>query len=134
MALICDTGPLSAAMDRADQDHDACARLLERTDEQLIVPSPVLVEVDWLAGQRLHPDAFLSFLADIDAGRLGIVDVEMDDYRGSASCSTATAISRSASSTPPSSPLSSVSKKRSKPRSTIASSPWSGPGACQHSG
>lgn len=68
-------------MDRADQDHDACARLLETTDEQVIVPSPVLVEVDWLAGQRLHPDAFLSFLADIDAGRLGIVDVQAQDYR-----------------------------------------------------
>ena len=81
MALICDTGPLYAAMDRADQDHGACARLLETTDEQVIVPAPVLVEVDWLAGQRLHPDAFLSFLADIDAGRLGIVDGQAEDYR-----------------------------------------------------
>jgi len=68
-------------MDRADQDHDACARLLETTDEQVIVPSPVLVEVDWLARQRLHTDAFLSFLADIDAGRLGIVDIQPEDYR-----------------------------------------------------
>jgi predicted nucleic acid-binding protein len=67
-------------MDRADQDHDACARLLETTDEQVIVPSPVLVEVDWLAGQRLHRDAFLTFLADIEAGRLEIVDVEAQDY------------------------------------------------------
>jgi predicted nucleic acid-binding protein len=80
VALICDTGPLYAAMDRADQDHDACARLLETTDEQVIVPSPVLVEVDWLAGQRLHRDAFLTFLADIEAGRLEIVDVEAQDY------------------------------------------------------
>jgi predicted nucleic acid-binding protein len=68
-------------MDRADQDHDACARLLETTDEQVIVPSPVLVEVDWLAGQRLQPGAFLAFLADIDAGRLRIVDVQAEDYR-----------------------------------------------------
>jgi predicted nucleic acid-binding protein len=68
-------------MDRADQDHEACARLLETTDEQVIVPSPVLVEVDWLAGQRLQPDAFLSFLSDIDAGRLAIVDLKAQDYR-----------------------------------------------------
>jgi len=54
---------------------------LETTDEQVVVPSPVLVEVDWLAGQHLHPDAFLSFLADIDAGRLGIVDIQPEDYR-----------------------------------------------------
>ena len=39
MALICDTGPLYAAMDIADQDHVACARLLETTDEQVL---------DWL--------------------------------------------------------------------------------------
>ena len=81
MALICDTGPLYAAMDRADQDHDACARLLETTHEQVIVPSPVLMELDWLAGQRLHPDAFLSFLADLEASRLRIVDVQAQDYR-----------------------------------------------------
>jgi predicted nucleic acid-binding protein len=68
-------------MDRADQDHAACARLLETTEEQVLVPSPVLVEVDWLAGQRLQPDAFLSFLADIDASRLGIVDLQAQDYR-----------------------------------------------------
>jgi len=80
VALICDTGPLYAAMDRADQDHEVCARLLETTDEDVIVPSPVLVEVDWLAGQRLQPDAFLSFLGDIDAGRLAIVDVQAQDY------------------------------------------------------
>lgn len=81
MALICDTGPLYAAMDRADQDHDTCARLLDSIDEPVMVPSPVLVELDWLAGQRLHPDAFHSFLADVDARRLQIVDLELDDYR-----------------------------------------------------
>jgi len=54
---------------------------LETIDEQVIVPSPVIVEMDWLAGQRLHPDAFLSFLADIEEGRLGIVDLETHDYR-----------------------------------------------------
>lgn len=68
-------------MDRADQDHDACARLLESVDEPVVVPSPVLVEVDWLAGQRLQPDAFLSFLADVAARRLQIIDLEVDDYR-----------------------------------------------------
>jgi predicted nucleic acid-binding protein len=80
MALICDTGPLYAAMDRADRDHDVCARLLETTDEQVLVPSPVLVEVDWLASQHLHPDAFLSFLADAEAGTLQVVDLQTQDY------------------------------------------------------
>jgi predicted nucleic acid-binding protein len=80
VALICDTGPLYAAMDRADQDHLACAHLLEATDEKVLVPSPVIVELDWLAGQRLGPDAFLSFLADIAEGRLEVVDLHAQDY------------------------------------------------------
>ena len=81
MALICDTGPLYAAMDVADQDHDVCARLLETTTEQVLVPYPVVVELDWLEGQRLGPDAFLSFLADAQEGRLEIVDLQPEDYR-----------------------------------------------------
>ena len=80
MALICDTGPLYAAMDIADQDHVACARLLETTDEQVLVPSPVVVELDWLVGQRLGPDAFLSFLADSLDGLLEVVDLQTQDY------------------------------------------------------
>jgi predicted nucleic acid-binding protein len=67
-------------MDRADQDHIACARFLETSDEKLLVPSPVIVELDWLAGQRLAPDAFLSFLGDIEEGRLEVVDLQAQDY------------------------------------------------------
>ena len=80
MALICDTGPLYAAMDIADQDHVACARLFETTDEQVLVPAPVVVELDWLVGQRLGPDAFLSFLADSLDGLLEVVDLQTQDY------------------------------------------------------
>jgi len=80
MALICDTGPLYAAMDRSDRDHEACADLLKTTEDQVIIPSPVLAELDWLAGQRLQPDAFLSLLADIEAGSIAIADLEPGDY------------------------------------------------------
>jgi len=80
VALICDTGPLYAAMDIADQDHVACARLLETTDEQVLVPAPVVVELDWLVGERLGPDAFLSFLADSLDGLLEVVDLQTQDY------------------------------------------------------
>ncbi|TMG30001.1 MAG: PIN domain-containing protein [Chloroflexi bacterium] len=67
-------------MDIADQDHVACARLLETTDEQVLVPAPVVVELDWLVGQRLGPDAFLSFLADSLDGLLEVVDLQTQDY------------------------------------------------------
>lgn len=67
-------------MDRADRDHQRCARLFETVDEPVIVPSPVVVELDWLAGERLHPDAFSSFLLDVEAGKISIVDLEGTDY------------------------------------------------------
>ena len=80
MALICDTGPLYAAMDRADKEHVTCARLFETVEEPILVPAPVVVELDWLAGQRLHPDAFLGFMNDIEEGRLQVVELQMNDY------------------------------------------------------
>lgn len=68
MALICDTGPLLAALDAADPDHERCARLLTETDEDLVVPMLVLAELDYWCGRRLPPEAWLIFLDDLLAG------------------------------------------------------------------
>ena len=68
MALICDTGPLLAALDAADPDHGRCARLLLNADEDLIVPTLVLAELDYWCSRRLPPEAWLIFLDDLLAG------------------------------------------------------------------
>lgn len=68
MALICDTGPLLAALDAADSDHERCARLLTAADEDLVVPALVLAELDYWCGRRLSPEAWLIFLDDVLAG------------------------------------------------------------------
>ena len=68
MALICDTGPLLAALDAADPDHERCARLLIDANEDLVVPTLVLAELDYWCGRRLPPDAWLIFLEDLLAG------------------------------------------------------------------
>ena len=68
MALICDTGPLLAALDAADPDHQRCARLLTDADEDLVVPMLVLAELDYWCARRLSPDAWLIFLDDLLAG------------------------------------------------------------------
>jgi predicted nucleic acid-binding protein len=80
VALICDTGPLYAAMDRAEADHRACAELLAGSDEPLLVPAPVVVELDWLAGDRLGPAPFAAFLADVEDGAITVVDLTRPDY------------------------------------------------------
>lgn len=68
MALILDTGPLLAAIDAADPDHQACAGLLTEASEDLVVPALVLAELDYWCGRRLGPRAWLTFLDDVIAG------------------------------------------------------------------
>ena len=80
MALILDTGPLYASLDRSDRDHVACRSLIERAAEPLVVPAPVLVEVDYLAHERLGPGAFVALLADIESGAYRVADLEPADY------------------------------------------------------
>ena len=80
MALILDTGPLYASLDRSDADHATCRALIESTDEPLVIPSPVLVEVDYWIHRRLHPGALVALLADIQSGAYRVEDVAGSDY------------------------------------------------------
>jgi uncharacterized protein len=67
VTLILDTGPIVAALNEQDPDHHRCADLLAGAQD-LLVPSPVLVEVDYwlikLGGTKIWTD----FVADINRG------------------------------------------------------------------
>jgi predicted nucleic acid-binding protein len=80
VALILDTGPLYASLDRSDADHAACRALIEASDEPLVIPSPVLVEVDYWINQRLHPGVLVALLADIESGAYTVADLVAPDY------------------------------------------------------
>jgi len=80
VALILDTGPLYASLDRSDADHATCRALIESADEPLVIPSPVLVEVDYWIHRRLHPGALVALLADIQSGAYRVEDVAGSDY------------------------------------------------------
>lgn len=80
MALILDTGPLYAALDRSDDEHAACRHLIENTQEQLVIPGPVLVEVDYWIHQRLHPGVLVALLEDIQQGAYVMADLQAEDY------------------------------------------------------
>lgn len=81
MALILDTGPLLAFLDRSDQDHVACRALLESTTERRIIPAPVLVEVDYWIHARLQPSVLTALLDDIAAGAFAIESITPADHR-----------------------------------------------------
>ena len=81
MALVLDTGPLYASLDRRDADHQACRRLIEAAAEPIVVPAPVLVEVDYLIHKRLHPGVLVALLDDIGDGAYLVEDLLLQDYR-----------------------------------------------------
>jgi predicted nucleic acid-binding protein len=73
VALIVDTGPLVAALDASDPDHERCAELLRSSHERRIVPVCVLVEAEYML--RPWPRAFPALLADFDSGALELLDL-----------------------------------------------------------
>lgn len=80
MALILDTGPLYASLDRSDADHGACRNLIESANEALVIPAPVLVEIDYWIQQRLHAGVLVVLLDDISAGAYRVADLTVADY------------------------------------------------------
>jgi predicted nucleic acid-binding protein len=81
VALILDTGPLYASLDRSDADHAACRQLIELSGEPLIIPAPVLVEVDYWIHARLHPGVLVTLLDDIVSGAYLVEGLLAEDYR-----------------------------------------------------
>lgn len=68
MLAVVDTGPLYAALDLDDDDHEASAEVLRR-DLRLAIPTLVVAEVSYLAATRLGADVeatFVAGLADLD--------------------------------------------------------------------
>ena len=81
MALILDTGPLYATLDRDDAAYRSRKKLVDEATEPLVIPSLVLVEVDYWIHQRLHPGILGALLDDIDAGAYRVEALQRDDYR-----------------------------------------------------
>lgn len=69
MLAIVDAGPLYAAVDTSDADHQRSLDILQRPDLRLIIPALVVAEVTYLIGRRLGSSieaAFLRSLHDFD--------------------------------------------------------------------
>lgn len=81
MALVLDTGPLYASLDRSDADYRSCRHLIETATEPLIIPAPVLVEVDYWIQQRLNPGVLVALIDDIIRGAYQVEDLSPQDYR-----------------------------------------------------
>lgn len=78
--ILVDTSPLFASLNRADNDHDACRRLLLATDEALLVPVPVIVEVDYWIRKVLQRSVEDAFFGDLTSGAYQPVNLEPQDF------------------------------------------------------
>ncbi len=74
MIAIVDTGPLYAAVDADDADHEACVEVLTDASLRLVVPSLVIGEATYLIGTRLGPEVEAIFLRGLAA-----LDVDAPD-------------------------------------------------------
>lgn len=80
MALVLDTGPLYASLDRNDADHASSRALIAASDEHLVIPAPVLVEVDYWIEQRLHAGVLVSLIDDVSGGSYDVEELSPSDY------------------------------------------------------
>ena len=77
--MITDTGVVYASMDRSDPSHAACVELLQRIGDPLVIPSPVLIELDWLGDARGVPVLDVT-LASVENGSIEVIDLSPTDY------------------------------------------------------
>ena len=65
MSLVLDTGPLLALLERDDPAHGRCVAMVEEVGEDLVVPAPVLVELDFWLRKIGHLTVWQTFVDDI---------------------------------------------------------------------
>lgn len=72
--ILVDTGPIVAMINDRDDRHDQCKQLLERLDEQLLVPTTVATEACILLERRRGSHAEQLFLQDLRAGNFTLIE------------------------------------------------------------
>lgn len=80
MSVLLDTGIVYAYYDRNDDWHARARRLVQSQQIGLILPSPVIPEVDHLLGQRLGARSREVFYSGIIDGYYLVADVPRDAY------------------------------------------------------
>jgi len=80
VALVLDTGIVYAYYDRADDWHDRARDVISTTPDGLLLPAPVIPEVDHLLRHRLGRHASRTFYQGLVNGAYVVVDVPRDGY------------------------------------------------------
>lgn len=79
-AVLLDTGPLIAVVDRDDKHHDSCVRLLEALDGPLLLPTTILIEAGWIINRHMGASVHAQFL-DLVTDEFELVNLIPQDVR-----------------------------------------------------
>jgi predicted nucleic acid-binding protein len=80
VSVLLDTGIVYAYYDRSDAWHARARTLIESEQRGLILPAPVIPEVDWLLGQRLGARSRFTFYDGISGGYYLVADLPKPAY------------------------------------------------------
>ncbi len=80
MAVLLDTGILYAYYDSSDAWHQRAVAVTQAEEGELIVPAPVIPEVDLLLGRELGAKARLVFYQGLAEGYYFVADLPRDSY------------------------------------------------------
>jgi len=80
MAVLLDSGILYALYDRRDRWHDRSIAILREERGRLVVPAPVIPEVDHLLGDRLGKGARIRFYQGLAEGDYLVADLAKERY------------------------------------------------------
>jgi predicted nucleic acid-binding protein len=80
VSVLLDTGIVYAYYDRSDRWHAKARALLRAEQRGLILPAPVIPEVDHLLGHRLGSGSRRSFYAGITGGHYFVADLPHQAY------------------------------------------------------
>jgi hypothetical protein len=81
LTVIVDTSALIAAADRLDRWHPRVVATMHENAGRLIVPAPLLAEVDYMLTARFGSAVAGAFLRDVSEGTFAVECPEVGEYR-----------------------------------------------------
>jgi predicted nucleic acid-binding protein len=80
VSVLLDTGIVYAYYDRSDAWHTRARAVIEGAASGLILPAPVIAEVDYLLGHRLGAKSQLTLYSGITEGYFLVADLPREGY------------------------------------------------------
>jgi predicted nucleic acid-binding protein len=79
LALVLDTGPIVALLDASDPEHERCVAMVDDVGEDLVVPAPVLIEVDYWLLKLYGASPWITFVEDVARGAYRLHPLDEQD-------------------------------------------------------